>query len=81
MQCAVLCVCLWLSWINQDLPDGLTKQIAERVSEEISLRILFKLPALEASQKIRVAKNVLDSWSETYLEVRERIELGGRDPR
>ena len=63
------------------LPECFEEQIAERVSEEINVRILFKLPALEASQKIIIAKNVLDSWSEVYLDVRERIELGGRDPR
>lgn len=57
------------------------RQISERVTEEVNLKTVFKLPAVEAFQKIRTAKNVLDSWSETYLQVRERIELGGRDPR
>eukprot|EP01018_Ginkgo_biloba_P029496 Gb_13869 [translate_table: standard] len=39
------------------------------------------MPATNAEYKLSVAKNLLDSWSEVYLQVRERIELGGRDPR
>ena len=73
--------CILLFLVVFLLPECFEEQIAERVSEEINLRILFKLPALEASQKIIIAKNVLDSWSEVYLDVREHIELGGRDPR
>ncbi|MCO5597848.1 hypothetical protein L7F22_051932 [Adiantum nelumboides] len=63
------------------LMERISTQIADRVTEEVNVKALFKLPAAEAFQKMRTAKKVLDSWSETYLQVRERIEVGGRDPR
>nr|AML30863.1 axonemal inner arm dynein heavy chain 7 [Marsilea vestita] len=63
------------------LMERIALQIAERVSDDINLKTLFKLPASQSSQKIIVARNVLDSWSKIYLQVRERIEIGGRDPR
>ena len=56
-------------------------QIAERVSEETDFRTLIKRPASESIQMITTAKAVLDAWSEIYLQVREKIEISGRDPR
>lgn len=56
-------------------------QIAERVSEETDFRTIFKVEATEAASKIATGKQVLDAWSEVYLQVRERIESSGRDPR
>jgi hypothetical protein len=56
-------------------------QIAERVSEETDFRTIFKVEATEAASKIATGKQVLDAWSEVYLQVRERIESIGRDPR
>lgn len=48
---------------------------------EIDFPRLLRLHAEEAARKITTAKTVLDSWTEVYLQVRERIEVNGRDPR
>jgi hypothetical protein len=56
-------------------------QIAERVSQETDFRNLVKRPAAEATRLISTSKSVLDSWSDVYLQVREKIEVSGRDPR
>ncbi|EFJ08822.1 hypothetical protein SELMODRAFT_131043 [Selaginella moellendorffii] len=63
------------------LMERIAHQIAEKVSSEIDLKTLFTVPAESAVSKLTIGKAVLDSWSEVYMQVRERIEVQGRDPR
>jgi dynein heavy chain len=63
------------------LMERIAYQIAERVSQETDFRNLVKRPASEATRLISTSKSVLDSWSDVYLQVREKIEVSGRDPR
>ena len=51
------------------------------MSERTEFRTLTKKPASEASALVATAKTVLETWSEIYLQVREKIEISGRDPR
>lgn len=51
------------------------------MSEKTEFRTLTKKPASEASTLVATAKTVLETWSEIYLQVREKIEISGRDPR
>ncbi|KAJ7570946.1 hypothetical protein O6H91_01G141400 [Diphasiastrum complanatum] len=63
------------------LMERIACQIVEKVRGEINLKIIFNIPANDASFKINTAKSVLEAWSKVYLEVREHIEVVGRDPR
>lgn len=51
------------------------------MSEQTEFRTLTKKPASDASALVATAKSVLEAWSEIYLQVREKIEFSGRDPR
>ncbi|KAI9144584.1 dynein heavy chain and region D6 of dynein motor-domain-containing protein [Paraphysoderma sedebokerense] len=55
--------------------------LANRVSGVINVRNILRLSPAEAKKKILDAKNLLDAWSKTYFETRERIEQSGRDQR
>ncbi len=54
-------------------------QIADKVEEQVSIRSLFTLDPLNAKQRVREAKEALDSWEATYLDVRRAIEDSGND--
>ena len=64
-----------------NLMEKIANQIADRVESEINVRNLFKKPAMIALQEIELSKSVLDSWQQVYLQVREKIEVSGRDAR
>ncbi len=42
---------------------------------------VFKMPPVEAVSLIRTGKSVLEGWHNTYMQVREKIEMSGRDAR
>ena len=64
-----------------NLMEKIANQIADRVESDINVRLLFKKPAVIALQEIELSKSVLDSWQQVYLQVREKIEVSGRDAR
>ena len=45
------------------------------------LQAVFKMPPVEAVRLIKIGKSVLESWHNTYMQVREKIEVSGRDAR
>lgn len=47
----------------------------------MSLQTIFKVSPTEAVEQLRVAKGVLEHWYSTYMQVREKIEVSGRDAR
>ena len=51
------------------------------MSRVINVRTLFNDPPHEVKRKTSEAKKMLDLWSESYFEVRARIEASGRDSR
>ncbi|XP_073386148.1 dynein-1-alpha heavy chain, flagellar inner arm I1 complex isoform X3 [Physcomitrium patens] len=61
--------------------EHIAHQIAEKVSDEVDFRSLNKKPFLVSINTVATAKSVLNTWSDIYLQVREKIELSGRDPR
>ncbi|GBG66229.1 hypothetical protein CBR_g57832 [Chara braunii] len=63
------------------LMERIANEIADKVAEGMVLKQLFKAPAVDSIRHIDLAKSVLESWSEVYLNVRERIENSGRDAR
>ena len=64
-----------------NLMEKIANQIADRVEKEIKVRLLFQKAATDALQEIDLSKSVLDSWQTVYLQVREKIEVSGRDAR
>lgn len=42
---------------------------------------VFKMAPAEAVHLIRTGKSVLEGWHNTYMQVREKIEVSGRDAR
>eukprot|EP00899_Mesostigma_viride_P018540 jgi/Mesvir1/26688/Mv20468-RA.1 len=61
--------------------ERIANEIGDKVTEEIDIKALFQMPPSRAVVLIDEAKNVLESWSEVYLQIRERIENSGRDAR
>ncbi|KAJ3336288.1 Dynein heavy chain 10, axonemal, partial [Gonapodya sp. JEL0774] len=55
-------------------------EIANRVSEVVDVKNILADP-VKAKGKISDAKALLEAWSTTYFQVRERIEQSGRDQR
>ena len=45
------------------------------------LQTLFKVSPAAALDILKVAKSVLEHWYATYMQVREKIEISGRDAR
>ena len=45
------------------------------------LQTLFKVSPAAAVDILKVAKSVLEHWHATYMQVREKIEISGRDAR
>eukprot|EP00898_Chlorokybus_atmophyticus_P006649 jgi/Chlat1/6986/Chrsp56S00523 len=63
------------------LMERIANEIADKVADEIDCKVLFHLTPSDAKQRIDGAKSVLEAWSEVYLQVREKIEISGRDAR
>ncbi|KAI8922930.1 hypothetical protein BC831DRAFT_55734 [Entophlyctis helioformis] len=56
-------------------------EIANKVSNIVNVQTILREAPFEAKKKIMDAKSLLESWSTTYFQVRERIEQSGRDQR
>lgn len=56
-------------------------EIANKVSNIVNVRTILRQSPADAKKKIVSARNLLEAWSKTYFEVRERIEQSGRDQR
>jgi dynein heavy chain len=56
-------------------------EIANKVSNIVNIHSILREPSLVAKRKILDSKSLLEKWSSTYFEVRERIEQSGRDQR
>ena len=48
---------------------------------DASLQAVFQMAPADAVTLIRTGKSVLDGWHNTYMQVREKIEISGRDAR
>ncbi|KXS21993.1 hypothetical protein M427DRAFT_494431 [Gonapodya prolifera JEL478] len=55
-------------------------EIAKRVTSLVDAKTIFDDP-VKAKTKITSARTLLEAWSSTYFQVRERIEQSGRDQR
>ncbi|CAD7704507.1 unnamed protein product [Ostreobium quekettii] len=56
-------------------------EVADRAERAIDLKRLFKMPPQEAVDIIKTACSVLEHWYLVYMQVREKIEMSGRDAR
>ncbi|KAJ3299892.1 Dynein heavy chain 10, axonemal [Borealophlyctis nickersoniae] len=56
-------------------------ELANKVANIVNVKNILREPPGEAKKKIMDAKDLLESWSRTYFQVRERIEQSGRDQR
>ncbi|TPX78384.1 hypothetical protein CcCBS67573_g00352 [Chytriomyces confervae] len=56
-------------------------EIANKVANIVNVRTILREPPQNAKKKIEDSRELLDSWSKTYFQVRERIEQSGRDQR
>ncbi|KAJ3134855.1 Dynein heavy chain 10, axonemal [Physocladia obscura] len=56
-------------------------EIANKVANIVNVRTILRETPQQAKQKIEDSRELLDSWSKTYFQVRERIEQSGRDQR
>ncbi|KAI8916282.1 dynein heavy chain and region D6 of dynein motor-domain-containing protein [Gorgonomyces haynaldii] len=56
-------------------------EISNKVANTVNIQTILREPAEQAKEKILAAKSLLESWSTTYFQVREKIELSGRDQR
>ncbi|KAI9351727.1 dynein heavy chain, N-terminal region 1-domain-containing protein [Zopfochytrium polystomum] len=56
-------------------------EIANKVANIVDVRSILRQPPSEAKKTIVAARDLLEAWSKTYFEVRERIEQSGRDQR
>ena len=59
----------------------IANMLANRVEESIDVQAIFALPPIEALTLIDTAATVLSEWRETYLKVREHIEVSGQHAR
>lgn len=59
----------------------IANMLANRVQEHIDLKTIFDIPAADALSLISTASLVLSEWRETYMKVREHIELSGQHAR
>lgn len=59
----------------------IANMLANRVEESIDLQLIFDMPPVEAMRVINTASTVLSEWRETYLKVREHIEVSGQHAR
>ncbi|KAJ3097104.1 Dynein heavy chain 10, axonemal [Phlyctochytrium planicorne] len=56
-------------------------ELANKVANIVNVRSILREPPAAAKRKIIDARELLDAWSKTYFQVRERIEQSGRDQR
>ncbi|RKO94122.1 dynein heavy chain and region D6 of dynein motor-domain-containing protein [Blyttiomyces helicus] len=56
-------------------------ELANKVANIVNVKTILREPPAVAKRKISDAKDLLESWSKTYFQVRERIEQSGRDQR
>ena len=56
-------------------------QLCQKVFQHVNIKTIFKIPAAEAKAILIQSKLMLLKWNEVYFQVREKIELGGRDQR
>ncbi|TPX31992.1 hypothetical protein SmJEL517_g04802 [Synchytrium microbalum] len=56
-------------------------ELAHKVAGVVDVRTILREPPAEARRKISEAKSLLEMWSKSYFQTRERIEASGRDQR
>jgi len=56
-------------------------QLVERVRKSVNVHTIFKQSPLDVRKAVSEAVSLLEGWSEVYFQVRERIEMSGRDQR
>ncbi|TPX37396.1 hypothetical protein SeMB42_g06902, partial [Synchytrium endobioticum] len=56
-------------------------ELAHKVAGVVDVRTILHEPPAEARRKIAEAKSLLEMWSKSYFQTRERIEASGRDQR
>ncbi|KAJ3349859.1 Dynein heavy chain 10, axonemal [Entophlyctis luteolus] len=56
-------------------------EIANKVANIVNVRTILREQPQQAKKKIQDSRELLESWSKTYFQVRERIEQSGRDQR
>ena len=65
-----------------NLMERIASQIATKVGSEIDIKGLFKAESAEkVVADIEIARSVLEQWLAVYLQIREKIEVSGRDAR
>jgi hypothetical protein len=50
----------------------IANELCDRVNGAVMLRMVFRVPAAEAIEVLRVSKAVLEGWQSTYMQVRRR---------
>lgn len=50
----------------------IANELCDRVNGAVMLRMVFRVPAAEAIEVLRVSKAVLEGWQSTYMQVRKR---------
>ncbi|KAJ2996626.1 Dynein heavy chain 10, axonemal [Globomyces sp. JEL0801] len=56
-------------------------ELSNKVSNIVNIQTILREPSTETKKKILDAKSLLEKWSSTYFQIRERIEQSGRDQR
>ncbi|KXZ49756.1 DHC2 protein [Gonium pectorale] len=59
----------------------IAREIGDRVESAVDLRHIFRMSSTDAVELLKVCKSVLEHWLSTYMAMREKIELSGRDAR
>ncbi|GMH41526.1 hypothetical protein BSKO_09436 [Bryopsis sp. KO-2023] len=59
----------------------IAREIGDRVQDAIDLTCTFKMQPTEAIELIKTGRSVLEHWYLVYMQVREKIEMSGRDAR
>ena len=54
-------------------------ELANKVTNVVNVKTMFRGALAPSKKTISEAKSLLDTWSKTYFQVRERIEQSGRD--
>lgn len=79
VYCMVLpCVIVWMRTCSVCAHPG---QPIFQAMLHANLQAVFKMAPADAVTLIRTGKSVLDGWHNTYMQVREKIEVSGRDAR
>ncbi|CAH3028713.1 unnamed protein product, partial [Porites evermanni] len=63
------------------LMERIAWELSERVSKIVNVRTIFREPPYLMKQKTTEAKRTLETWKESYFDVRAKIEASGRDAR